>query len=136
MPICHGLVRAVYLALYMVSSTPCDAFIACLCLVSFKGTDETPWLGSKPVCLARASQRLLALWHVFNHAFAGQHVTFVRCMGPQGARELQGPGAVGGGGVIGADATEALLCTAEYAGVTGRVCQRELTVALPKIVVI
>ena len=62
---------------YMVSSTPCDAFIACLCLVSFKGTDETPWLGSKPVCLARASQRLLALWHVFNHAFAGQQVTFV-----------------------------------------------------------
>jgi hypothetical protein len=61
----------------MVSSTPCDAFIACLCLVSFKGTDETPWLGSKPVCLARASQRLLALWHVLNHAFAGQQVTFV-----------------------------------------------------------
>jgi hypothetical protein len=29
------------------------------------------------VCLARASQRLLALWHVFNHAFAGQQATFV-----------------------------------------------------------
>ena len=39
--------------------------------------DETPWLGSKPVCLARASQRLMALWHVFNHAFAGQQITFV-----------------------------------------------------------
>ena len=52
------------------------AFIACLvCL--FKGTDETPWLGSKPVCLARASQRLLALWHVLNHAFAGLQVMFV-----------------------------------------------------------
>jgi hypothetical protein len=33
--------------------------------------------GWKPVCLARASQRLLALWHIFNHAFAGQQVTFV-----------------------------------------------------------
>lgn len=28
--------------------------------MSFKGTDVTPWLGSKVVCLARAPQRMLA----------------------------------------------------------------------------
>lgn len=37
----------------------------CVCHVS-KGTVETPWLESKPVCLARASQRLLAVWLVLH----------------------------------------------------------------------
>ncbi len=30
-----------------------------------KNNDETPWLGSKPVCLAHVAQCLLAVWLVF-----------------------------------------------------------------------
>jgi hypothetical protein len=58
-------------------SGACDASIASLCLVPFEGTDETPWLGSEPVCLAHDAQRLLAVTHVFIQSFAGQQVAFV-----------------------------------------------------------
>lgn len=44
----------------MSRTSPCYAFIGCMHCVSFKGTDVTPWLGSKVVCLARAPQRMLA----------------------------------------------------------------------------
>jgi hypothetical protein len=44
--------------------------VACLCHVSFKGTDETPLLGLKPACLACAPQRMLAMWHILFQSFA------------------------------------------------------------------
>jgi hypothetical protein len=60
----HGLVMAVFSPRYGQQYTL--LCFHCMCVfVSSKGTDATPWLGSTPVCFARAAQCLVAVWLVF-----------------------------------------------------------------------